>query len=81
MLPSPTLLQRKLLSLADDAPLQKPALHHQPQTSTPPESTPNGYDTEAARSRHFVTASSITVVTQDYSLFENPVTMDYVMIE
>jgi len=35
------------------------------------------YDTEADRSRYFVTDSGITVVTRDYSLFENPVTVDY----
>jgi len=27
--------------------------------------------------RYFVTESGITVVTRDYSLFENPVTVDY----
>jgi hypothetical protein len=27
--------------------------------------------------RYFVTDSGITVVTRDYSLFENPVTVDY----
>ena len=36
-----------------------------------------GYDTEADRSRYFVTDSGITVVTRDYSLFDNPVTVDY----
>jgi glucose-1-phosphate adenylyltransferase len=37
-----------------------------------PEGTTIGYDTEADRSRYFVTDSGITVVTRDYSLFENP---------
>ena len=38
-----------------------------------PEGTIIGYDTEADRQRYFVTDSGITVVTRDYSLFENPV--------
>jgi glucose-1-phosphate adenylyltransferase len=42
-----------------------------------PEGTTIGYDVEADRSRYFVTDSGITVVTRDYSLFENPVTVDY----
>ncbi|HTM42609.1 MAG TPA: sugar phosphate nucleotidyltransferase, partial [Terriglobales bacterium] len=42
-----------------------------------PEGTVIGYDTEADRQRYFVTDSGITVVTRDYSLFENPVTVDY----
>jgi len=42
-----------------------------------PEGTTVGYDTEADRERYFVTDSGITVVTRDYSLFENPVTVDY----
>jgi glucose-1-phosphate adenylyltransferase len=42
-----------------------------------PEGTTIGYDTEADRSRYFVTDTGITVVTRDYSLFENPVTVDY----
>jgi glucose-1-phosphate adenylyltransferase len=42
-----------------------------------PEGTSIGYDTEADRERYFVTDSGITVVTRDYSLFENPVTVDY----
>jgi glucose-1-phosphate adenylyltransferase len=42
-----------------------------------PEGTSIGYDLEADRSRYFVTESGITVVTRDYSLFENPVTVDY----
>jgi hypothetical protein len=37
-----------------------------------PEGTTIGYDTEADRERYFVTDSGITVVTRDYSLFENP---------
>jgi glucose-1-phosphate adenylyltransferase len=42
-----------------------------------PEGTTIGFDTEADRQRYFVTESGITVVTRDYSLFENPVTVDY----
>ena len=40
-----------------------------------PEGTTIGYDSEADRQRYFVTESGITVVTRDYSLFENPVTV------
>jgi glucose-1-phosphate adenylyltransferase len=42
-----------------------------------PEGTTIGYDAEADRQRYFVTESGITIVTRDYSLFENPVTIDY----
>jgi glucose-1-phosphate adenylyltransferase len=42
-----------------------------------PEGTIIGYDPEADRQRYFVTESGITVVTRDYSLFENPVNVDY----
>ena len=42
-----------------------------------PEGTTIGYDAEADRQRYFVTETGITVVTRDYSLFENPVTVDY----
>ncbi len=42
-----------------------------------PEGTTIGYDIEADRQRYFVTETGITVVTRDYSLFENPVTVDY----
>ncbi len=42
-----------------------------------PEGTTIGYDADADRQRYFVTESGITVVTRDYSLFENPVTVDY----
>ena len=37
-----------------------------------PEGTTIGFDAEADRQRYFVTESGITVVTRDYSLFENP---------
>jgi glucose-1-phosphate adenylyltransferase len=42
-----------------------------------PEGTTIGYDAEADRQRYFVTEGGITIVTRDYSLFENPVTVDY----
>jgi glucose-1-phosphate adenylyltransferase len=42
-----------------------------------PEGTVIGYDTEADRQRYHVTDSGITVVTRDYSLFENPVAANY----
>jgi glucose-1-phosphate adenylyltransferase len=42
-----------------------------------PEGTTIGYDADADRQRYFVTDTGITVVTRDYSLFENPVTVDY----
>ena len=38
-----------------------------------PEGTVIGYDTEADRQKYHVTDSGITVVTRDYSLFENPI--------
>jgi hypothetical protein len=46
-----------------------------------PEGTTIGYDAEADRQRYFVTESGITVVTRDYSLFKNPVTVDYLTSE
>jgi glucose-1-phosphate adenylyltransferase len=42
-----------------------------------PEGTTIGFDAEADKQRYFVTEEGITVVTRDYSLFENPVTVDY----
>jgi glucose-1-phosphate adenylyltransferase len=42
-----------------------------------PEGTVIGYDPEEDRKKYFVSESGITVVTRDYSLFENPVTVDY----
>jgi glucose-1-phosphate adenylyltransferase len=46
-----------------------------------PEGTVIGYDTEADRQKYHVTDTGITVVTRDYSLFENPVTVDYFTTE
>jgi glucose-1-phosphate adenylyltransferase len=42
-----------------------------------PEGTVIGFDPEADKQNYFVTETGITVVTRDYSLFENPVTIDY----
>jgi glucose-1-phosphate adenylyltransferase len=42
-----------------------------------PEGTVIGYDTTADSQKYHVTDTGITVVTRDYSLFENPVTVDY----
>jgi glucose-1-phosphate adenylyltransferase len=42
-----------------------------------PEGTVIGYDIEADRQKYHVTDSGITVVTRDYSLFENPVAVDF----
>jgi glucose-1-phosphate adenylyltransferase len=42
-----------------------------------PEGTTIGYDPEADGQKYFVTESGITVVTRDYSLFENPISVDY----
>jgi glucose-1-phosphate adenylyltransferase len=42
-----------------------------------PEGTIIGYDREQDEKNYVVTESGITVVTRDYSLFENPVSADY----
>jgi glucose-1-phosphate adenylyltransferase len=42
-----------------------------------PEGTVIGYDREADRKNYFVTSSGLTVVTRDYSLYENPVSPDF----
>ena len=42
-----------------------------------PEGTVIGFDIEADRQKYHVTDSGITVVTRDYSLFENPVAVDF----
>ena len=42
-----------------------------------PEGTVIGYDTEADRQKYHVTDTGITIVTRDYSLFENPVAANY----
>jgi len=36
-----------------------------------------GYDREEDRRNYFVTQSGLTVVTRDYSLYENPVSPDF----
>jgi glucose-1-phosphate adenylyltransferase len=42
-----------------------------------PEGSVIGYDQEEDKQKYFVSESGITVVTRDYSLFENPVSVDY----
>jgi len=42
-----------------------------------PEGTVIGYDTKSDSEKYHVTDTGITVVTRDYSMFENPVTVDY----
>jgi glucose-1-phosphate adenylyltransferase len=42
-----------------------------------PEGTVIGYDPVEDKKKYFVSDSGITVVTRDYSLFENPVSVDY----
>jgi glucose-1-phosphate adenylyltransferase len=42
-----------------------------------PEGTVIGYDANEDRRNYFVTPSGITVVTRDYSLYENPVAPDF----
>lgn len=42
-----------------------------------PEGTVIGYDPEEDRKNYFVSPSGLTVVTRDYSLYENPVAHDY----
>lgn len=42
-----------------------------------PEGTVIGFDAEADAKNYFVTETGLTVVTRDYSLFENPVRVDY----
>jgi glucose-1-phosphate adenylyltransferase len=42
-----------------------------------PEGTVIGYDPEQDARNYVVTETGITVVTRDYSLFENPVAVDY----
>ena len=37
-----------------------------------------GYDANEDRKNYLVTESGITVVSRDYSLYENPVASDYV---
>jgi glucose-1-phosphate adenylyltransferase len=43
-----------------------------------PEGTVIGYDANEDRKNYLVTESGITVVSRDYSLYENPVASDYV---
>jgi len=42
-----------------------------------PEGTVIGYDPNEDRKNYFVTPSGLTVVTRDYSLYENPVAADF----
>src|SRR5438270_3142331 len=42
-----------------------------------PEGSVIGYDVAEDKQKYFVSDSGITVVTRDYSLFENPVSVDY----
>jgi glucose-1-phosphate adenylyltransferase len=42
-----------------------------------PEGSVIGYDPEEDKQKYFVSEGGITVVTRDYSLFENPVSVDY----
>ena len=42
-----------------------------------PEGTVIGYDENEDRKNYFVTPSGLTVVTRDYSLYENPVSADF----
>lgn len=42
-----------------------------------PEGTVIGYDPEEDRRNYFVSPSGLTVVTRDYSLYENPVSVDF----
>ncbi len=42
-----------------------------------PEGTVIGYDPNEDRKNYFVTPSGLTVVTRDYSLYENPVAPDF----
>jgi glucose-1-phosphate adenylyltransferase len=42
-----------------------------------PEGTVIGYDHNEDKKNYFVTPSGLTVVTRDYSLYENPVAPDF----
>ena len=42
-----------------------------------PEGSVIGYNAEDDKQKYFVSDSGITVVTRDYSLFENPVDVDF----
>ncbi len=44
-----------------------------------PEGTVIGYDPNEDKKNYFVTPSGLTVVTRDYSLYENPVSPDFLM--
>jgi len=46
-----------------------------------PEGTVIGFDREADAKNYIVTETGITIVTRDYSLFENPVPVDYFTTE
>ena len=42
-----------------------------------PDGTVIGYDANEDKKNYFVSASGITVVTRDYSVYENPVSPDF----
>lgn len=44
-----------------------------------PEGTVIGYDPAEDKKNHFITPSGLTVVTRDYSLYENPVAPDFLL--
>jgi glucose-1-phosphate adenylyltransferase len=42
-----------------------------------PDGTVIGYDSNEDRKNYFVTPEGLTVVTRDYSVYENPVSSDF----
>jgi hypothetical protein len=57
--------------------LPHPPLPSSTATCISPKERPSATTPKPTAQRYFVTDSGITVVTRDYSLFENPVTVDY----